>query len=218
MLTIAGYTDPYELWAAVEAFPPSRTCIEKTKTGAQCAMTVHGEQTHCKRHAKGEWIPAPIRKHTEYETEVWDGKEYIPMSLGVVRLMTNDKIPDGFVIHKIVTEDGAYPDNLQLVPATVKEQAKKSGHPKGEPIKWKQEGDVLKYSPTSVRLPSELLEYLDNEAARLGWSRNKCVEWYLTQGIQKGEHPQTLGEVLLTVPKSVGAQDLLPVRRLDAKG
>lgn len=55
---------------------------------------------------------------------------------------------------------------------------------------------MAKYSPTSVRLPEPILNFLDQESVRLSWSRNKVLEYYLIEGIKKGERPEALEEVL----------------------
>lgn len=220
MLTIAGYSDPYELWAAACSAPKPTPCQSLTKKGEKCSFLAQNNLVFCKKHWQmahpGAQYPMPdfFVSAVTPSPQVLHGGEYIHLAEAVVMLKIQEEIPVGLVLHHINSADGDYPDNIQLVPASVSEEAKKLLHPKGEPIRWKEENGVLKYNPTSVRLPAELIDFLDAESERLQWSRNKVLEFYLMRGIESGSRPETLeqvlGEVLLSHPKSVGVRDLFP--------
>jgi hypothetical protein len=82
------------------------------------------------------------------------------------------------------------------VPSDVIEEARRLYHPEGVPIRWVEENGVAKYSPTTVRLNPELLDFLDGEAIRVGWSRAKVLEHYLLRGIESGAKPESVAKLL----------------------
>lgn len=127
---------------------------------------------------------------------VLEGDEYIHLNEAVIKLMIKKPIPAGFRIHHIDGSGDCYPDNLQLVPTSVLEEARRLYHPEGVPIRWVEESGVAKYSPTTVRLSPELLDFLDKEALEVGWSRAKVLEHYLLRGIESGIKPESVAKIL----------------------
>jgi len=199
-LTIASYSDPYELWAAAEQAPQPTTCEAITKTtGVQCSFHAQGGQRWCAKHWPKEDGPRPKPSFVFSKSQgaqVLYGEVYLPLGEAVMMLTIGGMLPPDSDLHRIRPEDGDFPENLQLVPRVIKEEAVKSRHPEGEPIQWQEKDGVMKYNPTSVRLSIELREFLDKEAARLGWSRQKTLEYYLLEGIKRGKKPVTLTETL----------------------
>lgn len=127
---------------------------------------------------------------------VLDGEDYVHLNEAVIKLMTKQPIPVGYRIHHIDGTGDCYPDNLQLVSSDVIEEARRLYHPEGVPIRWVEENGVAKYSPTTVRLNPELLDFLDGEAIRVGWSRAKVLEHYLLRGIESGAKPESVAKLL----------------------
>ena len=199
ILQIAGYSDPYELWMAAMDAPQPTPCTAVNKgNGQPCSFSAQGGLKYCKKHyEKLETSPYPEPTFVWVSNNwqvVHDGRR-IPLEEAVLILKLGEEIPLGLAIHYL-KPGSCYPDDLQLVPGSVRDEARKHQHPEGEPIRWKVEDGVARYNPTSVRLPAELIDHLDAESERLGWSRNKVLEYYLIEGIKKGTKPDALRDVL----------------------
>lgn len=203
-MQIAGFADPHELWSAALESPEPTKCAGTNANGQKCSFMAQGGLRYCKKHYSKyaeEPYPDPVFTHvpTTGIHVLHEGKR-VSLGEAVMMLKIGKVLPLGHVLHRLRGKSD-YPDDLQLVPQNVMLEARRSNHPEGEPILWKEEDGMPKYNPTSVRLPTELVQFLDEWAEKADLSRGKVLEHYLLQGIERGDPPHSVKTVVETAER-----------------
>lgn len=201
-MKIAGFEDPYELWAAGIAAPGPEDCKAKNANGLACSFKSQGGLGYCKKHYEKNmgkpYEEPPFTYQNTTGIHVWWDDDRILLAKAVLMLKLGREFNLGCEVYRL-KKDSDYPDDLQEVPASVIREAREQNHPEGVLISWTEEEGKMKYNPMSVRLSSDLIDFLDREVARVGWSRNKLVEYYLTQGMQFGDPAKSAKTVVAEI-------------------
>ena len=196
MLTILSYTDPMDLWLAACEAPDPVPCPSTTGKNLPCTGKGQGGQSHCSKHFEKEtgqkYKQPDFAKGALNNITVLYGDERLPVHVAVAYLKVGRELTDEEGIWFISGDATDFnPENIQIVPKKVLQDAQRQSHPPGEALRWSGDGTNAKYNPTSVRIPPKLLDFFEQEAVRTGSSRSAMIEHYLMEGVAKGTRPQS---------------------------